>query len=280
MDPLIKLTAERETIRLSFDLAVLAIDGWTDVSEVVAMVDRCQSPVHVEGELDERIVAFYERLRARFPDYPPYSDSDDCPWMSMPLDVGIDHVFMCLSFSERSDPALTLITELATEHGLTLWDPQDGSAHKPVTAPSRAQVAAWWRDLLDGRCDRDETFDRARPWVEDSPEAIDDPITSMGLQQLHGFALTAEGRAGRLHDNQGIRTAFEQWLIHGTRFDADPAAWQRDRYRQALETVLRNQGQQHAQTLAMRMVGAEWLCAEDVAQILRSTTELPHQDHQ
>jgi hypothetical protein len=75
------LTAGRETIRLSFDLGVLAIDGWTDFSEVTAMVGRCQSPVHVEGELDERIVGFYERLRTRFPDYPPYSDSDVCPWM-------------------------------------------------------------------------------------------------------------------------------------------------------------------------------------------------------
>jgi hypothetical protein len=55
LDPLIMLTAGRETIRLSFDLGVLAIDGWTDVSEVAALVDRCQSPVHVEGELDERI---------------------------------------------------------------------------------------------------------------------------------------------------------------------------------------------------------------------------------
>ena len=92
-----------QQIGLSFDLGVLAIDGWSDVTEVTAMVDRCQSSVHVEGELDERIVGFYERLRARFPDYPPYSDSDDCPWMSMPLDVGIDHVFMCLSFSEHSE---------------------------------------------------------------------------------------------------------------------------------------------------------------------------------
>jgi hypothetical protein len=101
----------------------------------------------------------------------------------------------------------------------------------------------------------------------------------MGLQQLHGLGLTAEGRADHLHDHPEIRAAFEQWLAHGTRFDADPVGWQRDRYRQALKAVLRDQGQQHAQTLAKRMVAADWLSAEDAAQILSSTTELPHQDH-
>ncbi|AEV86539.1 hypothetical protein ACWT_5522 [Actinoplanes sp. SE50] len=234
------------------------------------MAHRCQAPGHVEGELDERIVGFYERLRARFPDHPPYPDPDDCPWMSMPLDVGIDHVFMCLSFSERSHPATTLIAELATEYELTLWDPQDGSAHRPVTAPSRQDVEAWWRDLLDGRCSREETFDRVRPWVEDPPDAVEDPITMMGLQQLHGFALTVDGRAGHLHDDQEVRAGFEQWLTHGTRFDADPAGWRRDRYRQALLAVLRDQGRQHARTLAKRMVAADWLSTEDAEQILRS----------
>jgi hypothetical protein len=184
---------------LSFDLAVLAIDGWTDVSEVAAMVDRCQSSVHIEGELDERIVGFYERLRARFPDYPPYGDSDGCPWMSMPLDVGIDHVFMCLSFSERSDPAIALITELAAEYGLTLWDPQDRSAHKPVTAPSRQQVAAWWRDLLDGRCSREEIDERdADPdgWQRDRyTRALDAVLRDQGPQHARALAdrLVARG---------------------------------------------------------------------------------------
>jgi len=107
----------------------LAIDGWTDVAEVEAMVERCQRSDHVEGELDKRIVGFYERLRARFPDFPPYAQDD--PWMSTPLDVGIDHVFMLISYGERSTPALELIDELSTEFGLTLWLPQDRTAHRP-----------------------------------------------------------------------------------------------------------------------------------------------------
>lgn len=114
---------------MSFDLDVLAIDGWTEAAEVAAMVGRCQNSDHVEGELDERIVSFYERLRERFPDYPPYPD--DSPWMSMPLSVGIDHVFMNLSFSQRSDPAIEVILALAAEFGLTVFDRQDGSAYRP-----------------------------------------------------------------------------------------------------------------------------------------------------
>jgi hypothetical protein len=62
---------------------------------------------HPEGELDERIVGFYENLRARYADFPPYAR--DCPWMDTPLNVGIDHVSVYLSFSERSTPALQVI---------------------------------------------------------------------------------------------------------------------------------------------------------------------------
>jgi hypothetical protein len=201
---------------VSFGFGVLAIDGWSDVAEVAAMVDRCEGPAHVDGELDPRIVAFYERLRARFPDHPPYPVSDESPWMSMPLDVGIDHVFMLLSYGERSTPALELIQELALEHGLTIWDPQDRSAYRPVRAPSREDVAAWWLDLLDGRCGREETHGRARPWVEEIPEEVEDPITAMGLQHLYGLGLRGDDRAGE------ARALYEQWLTHGSPSAAEP----------------------------------------------------------
>ncbi|WP_229070985.1 hypothetical protein [Actinoplanes sp. DH11] len=122
---------------MSLGLGVLAIDGWTDVSDVLAMVDRCHADDHVEGDLDNRIAGFYERLRAQFPDHPPITDPSKNPWMSTPLDIGIDHVFMLLSYSERSDPALQAIHELAIEYGLTIWDPQNGTAYRPMRAPGR-----------------------------------------------------------------------------------------------------------------------------------------------
>lgn len=113
---------------VSFDLAVFAMDDSADAVAVRAMFERCQSGSHVEGELDDRIVGFYEGLRARFPDRPPYGP--DSPWMSTPLAVGIDHVFMNLSFS-RCTPAIEVIENLAKEYRLALWDPQSGDAYLP-----------------------------------------------------------------------------------------------------------------------------------------------------
>ncbi|MFC9432467.1 hypothetical protein [Nocardia sp. NPDC057030] len=94
-----------------------------DEDAAQAMAERCSSGKdHVEGSPDDRIVQFYQSLQTQFPDYPPYPE--DSPWMSMPLDVGIDHVSMCLSYSPRSTQAIEAILELATEFGLVVWDPQ------------------------------------------------------------------------------------------------------------------------------------------------------------
>jgi hypothetical protein len=114
---------------VSFDVAVLAMDESAGAAAARAMFDRCTSRDHAEGELDERIAGFYEQLRARFPDYPPYPE--DSPWMMMPLAAGIDHVIMHLSFSPRGDTALTATMELAAEYRLVVWDPQSEDAYLP-----------------------------------------------------------------------------------------------------------------------------------------------------
>jgi hypothetical protein len=241
---------------MSYGLGVLAIDGWTEVAEVHAMVDRCAGRVHVEGDLDPRIVGFYERLRERFPDQPPFTE--DSPWMSTPLDIGIDHVFMLLSYGERSHPALELIMELAAEYGLTVWDPQDGTASRPVRPPSREDVAMWWLALLDRRWSPEQTHDQVRPWVEETADAIDDPITFMGVQQLYAF----DGRS-----DPGARALFERWLAHGERFDADPDGWQRDRLIQSVLAIRRDQGPERAQALALQLAATGSLSDADVARL-------------
>ncbi|MER6448386.1 hypothetical protein [Streptomyces venezuelae] len=115
---------------MSFDLAVLAMDESADPATARAMFERCAFGRHDEGELDERVAGFYERLRSRFPDRPPHAV--DSPWMSTPLAVGIDHVIMNLSFSSRSDAALRAIEELAGEFRLVIWDPQSQEAFLPA----------------------------------------------------------------------------------------------------------------------------------------------------
>lgn len=241
---------------MSFGLGVLAVDGWTDVGEVEAMVERCRGLVHVDGELDPRIAGFYERLRARFPDYPPYLEADLNPWMDTPLDVGIDHVFMLLSYGERSTPALAMVEELAIEFGLTIWDPQDRSASRPVPAPTRADVEAWWRDLRAG-ANAKEIFDRVRPWVEGDFQQDLDPITELGLQYVHGFARGV---------NDG--TYLERWLADGERFDADPYDWRRQRAERSIAWILRNEGPDRARQAAGKMVARGWMSTEDADRIL------------
>jgi hypothetical protein len=49
----------------------------------------------------------------------------------MPLTVGIDHVVIHLSHSERSAPAISAVRELAAEYGLVIWDPQSRDAYLP-----------------------------------------------------------------------------------------------------------------------------------------------------
>jgi len=102
-------------VPMSFGLVVLAVDPGATDAEVRAMPGRCRSRHHPEGELDERIVGFYDDLRARYPDFPPHHH--DSLWMMTPLDVGIDHVSMHLSFSERSTAPLQVIDELASHGG-------------------------------------------------------------------------------------------------------------------------------------------------------------------
>jgi hypothetical protein len=115
---------------VSFDLVVLAMSASADQEAAIAMAGSCwNSRRHAEGELDERIAAFYSELRSRFPD--DATAGDDSPWMVMPLDVGIDHVIMHLSFSPRSTPTIEAVEELAARHKLVLYDPQSDDVYLP-----------------------------------------------------------------------------------------------------------------------------------------------------
>jgi hypothetical protein len=115
---------------MSFDLAVLAVDRGVTPDEVRYRFEQCNSMAeHRVGDLDARIVNFYQDLTARFPDHEPY-DPETSPWMSTPLDTGIDHVVVNIG-SRRGDEAVEAIFELAELHGLAVFDPQSDEVHLP-----------------------------------------------------------------------------------------------------------------------------------------------------
>ena len=115
---------------MSFDLAVVAAEPGADESAARALIERCHvRRPHIEGELDQRIVAFYRELRAIYPDYAPHDD--DSPWACAPLDTGIDHVFMNIRHSAAT-AVVEAIQRLAVEHGLVLYDPQGDAVYLPV----------------------------------------------------------------------------------------------------------------------------------------------------
>jgi hypothetical protein len=157
-----------------------------------------------------------------------------------------------------------MIEELAAEYGLAIWDAQDGSAHRPVQAPTREAVTAWRLDLLAGRCSPADTHERVRLWVEETPEAVDDPITAMGTQELYGLSLRADP------SDQQAHARFQRWLAHGERFDADPDGWQRDRLVDSVHAIRRSQGRERAQALALQLVARGSLSAADVGDFLNA----------
>jgi hypothetical protein len=115
---------------MSFDLAVVAAEPGADEAAARELIERCYDRrPHLEGDLDARIVTFYEELRAIYPDHPPHAE--DAPWACAPLDTGIDHVFMNIRHS-ADIAVIEAIQRLATEHGLVLYDPQGDAIYLPV----------------------------------------------------------------------------------------------------------------------------------------------------
>jgi hypothetical protein len=116
---------------MSFDLAILAtaLDASDDEIRVQAL--RCAAWLdHPEGDLDERIVAFYEALRKVYPDSGLASRREESPWADSPLGVGIDHVTVSLRHGDTGG-AFATILGLAALRDLVVFDPQDEAVIRP-----------------------------------------------------------------------------------------------------------------------------------------------------
>ncbi|WP_428961524.1 hypothetical protein [Micromonospora fluostatini] len=112
---------------MSFDLSVWAMWDGASPADVRAAVQRCRQGQHVERYPDPRVVAFYRAVTAIYPDRPA---TPGTPWERAPLHAASDHVEMNL-FPTCADQVLLDIERLAGEHGLMLFDLQDGSVYPP-----------------------------------------------------------------------------------------------------------------------------------------------------
>lgn len=116
---------------MSFDLTILATAHDMSDDEIRVQALRCGAwRDHPDGDLDARIVAFYEVLRDVYPDNGPASRRQETPWASSPLAVGIDHVTINLRHGHTGD-IIDTILELAALHSLVVFDPQAGTITRP-----------------------------------------------------------------------------------------------------------------------------------------------------
>jgi hypothetical protein len=93
------------------------------------------------GDLDVRVAAFYEVLRDKYPDSGLGAGSEETPWASSPLVVGIDHVTINLRH-DRAGDVIDTILELAAIHRLVVLDPQDGTITRPHRSGSTTRKTA------------------------------------------------------------------------------------------------------------------------------------------
>ncbi|WP_207786178.1 hypothetical protein [Micromonospora globispora] len=112
---------------MSFDLSVWALPDGATPADVRTAVQRCREGRHGDQYPDPRVVGFYRAITAAYPDRPA---GPGTPWEVAPLHAAGDHVEMNL-FPTCEDQVLLDIERLAGQHGLMLFDAQDGSVYPP-----------------------------------------------------------------------------------------------------------------------------------------------------
>src|SRR5690606_36891970 len=96
--------------------------------------------------------------------------------------------------------------------------------------PTRKDVEARWRSLVQGRTSRRDVHEWTAEWVERRDSEIDDPMVRNALQHLHGFDLMRDASDGTVrhgagesyvHSDDDIQRALNRWLANCQEFDAD-----------------------------------------------------------
>ena len=94
------------------------------------------------------IGAFYEELTAKHPeiDNVPEEKIDDnelCPW-SIALDRSSGHIIMSSVWS-KAEYVEDLVRKLSMQHGLAMYDPQNGVITYPARSHADPSRSPWWR---------------------------------------------------------------------------------------------------------------------------------------
>ncbi|WP_285577339.1 hypothetical protein [Actinoallomurus iriomotensis] len=115
---------------VSFELGVWREDGPVTAEDAGDRYEQVAEQEPPGGEPDQQVAAFHQELTSRFPDLDDLPDEDDSsPWMDY-LDLSADGVFMKIAFS-RVEEMVPYVIELAAEHGLVCYDPQEHVVHNP-----------------------------------------------------------------------------------------------------------------------------------------------------
>ena len=107
-------------------------------------------------------------------------------------------------------------------------------AHTP---PSRQDIEAWWRGLIDGDVAREAAHDWAEPLMFAHYAEQPDMMVMTALQYLHGFDLTSDPREPNItrHGPPGqyrrstddIARELSRWLVNCEDYDRDPDDYRR-----------------------------------------------------
>jgi hypothetical protein len=133
---------------MSFDLAVWYPDRNLSPEEAGERYGQlCDGDVRGVTE-DPRVAAFYDELMRKHPeiDDVPEERIDDheyCPW-SVAMDRSPGHVIMCCVWS-RAEYVRSFVGELASKHGLVLYDPQEGTVTFPTSGSPAAVKKPRWK---------------------------------------------------------------------------------------------------------------------------------------
>ncbi|MFI6678171.1 hypothetical protein [Kribbella sp. NPDC050470] len=144
--------------------------------------------------------------------------------------------------------------------------------------PTRAEVHAWWEDVVAGRRTRTEASELAQPWLQ--ANFMGEELVLQGLLYLQALDLgvdapgdTPRHRSGSaseyLVSDADMATALSRWLQELDVVDEDPAGWTVRHFQRMVSGFATRCGADRARSFGAKLVAAGHLTSADVLDALR-----------